>query len=239
MRASLNKGGTLDGDVSRDGRINMTTADAKNYAGDGTIASGDGTPGIEGTAAVGACAQLRLAIHGSKFTAVDIPAANAIVSPDIQIVQDAKGMNVTGERNIDLADVNVERLPGAGATKASPISADIRVDLGQKVHLVRATRVLNPNAAIADGQTVGLYVSGTAQRPIPTVFSNPVMEQPGDLFYLVTGKPLSQVRLTKSAPCGSRFSGENQPTSVRQRQPQRGAHSNASRPSGTFMMKYS
>jgi translocation and assembly module TamB len=257
----------------KDGRISVTTTDAKNYAVDGTIRSGDGTLGIKGTAALGAGAQMRLGIQGSKFTAVDIPAAKAIVSPDIQIVQDAKGMNVTGKLNIDLADVNVERLPGAGATKASPdvvvvddkqqeaaaeaspISADIRVDLGQKVHLVgfgidgritgqldvrerpgrattgqgqigvdgtykaygqdlkiqqgqllfattpidnprlniRATRVLNPNATIADGQTVGLYVSGTAQRPILTVFSNPVMEQSDALSYLVTGKPLSQV----------------------------------------------
>jgi translocation and assembly module TamB len=257
----------------KDGRISVTTTDAKNYAVDGTIASGDGTLGIKGTAALGAGAQIRLGVQGSKFTAVDIPAAKAIVSPDITIVQDAKGMNVTGKLNIDLADVNVERLPGAGATKASPdvvvvddkqqeaaaeaspISADIRVDLGQKVHLVgfgidgritgqldvrerpgrattgqgqigvdgtykaygqdlkiqqgqllfastpidnprlniRAARTLNPNATIDDGQTVGLYVSGTAQRPILTVFSNPVMEQSDALSYLVTGKPLSQV----------------------------------------------
>ncbi|PTR25571.1 autotransporter secretion inner membrane protein TamB [Luteibacter sp. OK325] len=257
----------------KDGRISVTTADAKNYAVDGTIHSGDGTLGIKGTAALGAGAQMRLGIQGSKFTAVDIPAAKAVVSPDITIVQDATGMNVTGKLNVDMADVNVERLPGAGATKASPdvvviddkqreaaaeaspISADIRVDLGRKVHLVgfgidgritgqldvrerpgrattgqgqigvdgtykaygqdlkiqqgqllfattpidnprlniRAARALNPNATIADGQTVGLYVSGTAQRPILTVFSNPVMEQSDALSYLVTGKPLSQV----------------------------------------------
>jgi translocation and assembly module TamB len=257
-----------------DGRISVSTTDATNYSVDGTIRSGDGTLGIKGTAALGAGAQVRLGIQGSKFTAVDIPAAKAIVSPDLTIVQDAKGMNVTGKVGIDLADVNVERLPGSGATKASadvvvvddkaqeaaaeasPISADIRVDLGQKLHLVgfgidgritgtldvrerpgrattgqgqvtvdgtykaygqdlrieqgqllfastpidnpglniRAARTLNPNATIDDGQKVGLYVSGTARRPILTVFSNPVMEQSDALSYLVTGKPLSQVK---------------------------------------------
>ncbi|MET0934789.1 MAG: translocation/assembly module TamB domain-containing protein [Luteibacter sp.] len=257
----------------KDGRISVSTTDATNYAVDGTIRSGDGTLGIKGTAALGAGAQIRLGVQGSTFTAIDIPAAKAIVSPDITIVQDAKGMNVTGKLNVDMADVNVERLPGAGATKASPdvvvvddkaqeaaaesspISADIRVDLGQKVHLVgfgidgritgqldvrerpgrattgqgqigvdgtykaygqdlkieqgqllfastpidnpglniRAARTLNPNATIDDGQKVGLYISGTAQRPILTVFSNPVMEQSDALSYLVTGKPLSQV----------------------------------------------
>jgi translocation and assembly module TamB len=258
----------------KNGRISVTTADAKNYLVDGTVGSGDGTLGIKGTAQLGTGATMRLGVAGSKFTAVDIPAAKAIISPDLTIVQDAKGMNVTGKLNVDLADVNVERLPGAGATKASPdvvvvddkkreaaaeaapIRADIRVDLGQKVHLVgfgidgritgqldvrerpgrattgqgqiavdgtykaygqdlrieqgqllfastpidnpglniRAARTLNPNATIDEGQKVGLYVSGTAQRPILTVFSNPVMEQSDALSYLVTGKPLSQVK---------------------------------------------
>ncbi|SEM26869.1 translocation and assembly module TamB [Luteibacter sp. UNCMF331Sha3.1] len=258
----------------KDGRISIDTTDAKNYLVDGSIRSGEGTLSIKGNAALGEGAQMRLGIEGSKFTAVDIPAAKAVISPNLTIVQDAKGMNVGGKLNVDMADVNVERLPGAGATKASPdvvvvddkereaaeasapITADIRVDLGNKVHLVgfgidgritgqldvrerpgrattgqgqigvdgtykaygqdlrieqgqllfastpidnpginiRAARTLNPNATIDDGQKVGLYVSGTARRPILTVFSNPVMEQSDALSYLVTGKPLSQVK---------------------------------------------
>lgn len=269
----------------KEGRFSVNTTDAKNYVVDGTVRSGDGTLGIKGTAALGGAdgTQMRLGLQGSKFTAVDIPAAKAIVSPDITIVQDAKGMNVSGKLNVDLADVNVERLPGAGATKASPdvivvddkaqeaaaeaapITADIRVDLGQKVHLVgfgidgritgqldvrerpgrattgqgqigvdgtykaygqdlkieqgqllfastpidnpglniRAARTLNPNATIDDGQKVGLYVSGTAQRPILTVFSNPVMEQSDALSYLVTGKPLSGVSSGEGSMVGA------------------------------------
>jgi translocation and assembly module TamB len=258
----------------KDGRISIDTRDAKNYLVDGTVRSGEGTLSIRGNAALGAGAQMRLGIEGSKFTAVDIPAAKAVVSPDLTIVQDAKGMNVGGKVAIEMADIDVERLPGAGATKASPdvvviddkqreaaeesapITADIRVDLGHRVHLVgfgidgritgqldvrerpgrattgqgqigvdgtykaygqdlrieqgqllfastpidnpglniRAARTLNPNATIDEGQKVGLYVSGTARRPILTVFSNPVMEQSDALSYLVTGKPLSQVK---------------------------------------------
>ncbi len=59
---------------------------------------------------------------------------------------------------------------------------------------IRASRNLQPNATIDEGQRVGLYITGTAQRPILTVFSNPVMEQSDALSYLITGKPLSQVR---------------------------------------------
>ena len=59
---------------------------------------------------------------------------------------------------------------------------------------IRAVRRLNPNATIDEGQQVGLYISGTAQRPVLTVFSNPVMEQSDALSYLITGKPLSEVK---------------------------------------------
>ncbi len=59
---------------------------------------------------------------------------------------------------------------------------------------IRAVRRLNPSATIDEGQEVGLLVSGTAQRPILTVFSTPVMEQSDALSYLITGKPLSEVK---------------------------------------------
>lgn len=59
---------------------------------------------------------------------------------------------------------------------------------------IKAVRKLNPNATIDEGQEVGLLITGTARRPVLTVFSNPVMEQSDALSYLVTGKPLSQVK---------------------------------------------
>jgi translocation and assembly module TamB len=59
---------------------------------------------------------------------------------------------------------------------------------------IKAVRSLTPNATVDEGQQVGLQISGTAQRPVLTVFSNPPMEQSDALSYLVTGKPLSQVK---------------------------------------------
>ncbi|HMH67081.1 MAG TPA: translocation/assembly module TamB domain-containing protein, partial [Pinirhizobacter sp.] len=203
-----------------------------------------------------------------------IPAAQVVISPALTVKQSKEGIAVNGKVTLDLADVDVSRLPGAGATKASPdvvvvdeknqqqeeeatpISADISVDLGQKTHLVgfgmdgkvsgvlavrerpgrvtsgqgqirvdgvyraygqnlniergqllfastpidnpglniRASRKINPNSTVDDGQKVGLYVSGTARRPVLTVFSEPTMEQSDALSYLITGKPLSQVK---------------------------------------------
>jgi translocation and assembly module TamB len=258
----------------RDGRVVVTTSDAKAFRIDGQLHSGEGQLAVDGVVGVGADAATNIHVGGSKFLAADIPSAKVVISPDIAIKRNAEGMNVTGKVTLDSADVDVSRLPGAGATKASPdvvvvdekqqqeaeaalpLTADISLDLGRRTHLIgfglngrisgkldvrerpgratvgqgqlrvdgtykaygqdlnieqgqllfastpidnpglniRAARTLNPNATVSDGQKVGLYVSGTAARPILTVFSNPVMEQSDALSYLVTGKPLSQVK---------------------------------------------
>ncbi|WP_426702309.1 translocation/assembly module TamB domain-containing protein [Rhodanobacter sp. Col0626] len=256
------------------GQLTVSTTDARQFLIQGAVQSGKGSVAINGHAGIGTGAQTLLTLKGSEFTAADIPAAKVVISPDLTVKQDAKGIDIGGSLSIDSADVNAEKLPGAGATQASPdvviidekqqqeaasklpISALIKVDLGHKTHIVgmglngrvsglltvvehpgratagqgqltvngtyraygqnlqiqrgqllfastpidnpglniRAVRKLNPNATIDEGQEVGLLVSGTAQRPILTVFSNPVMEQSDALSYLVTGKPLSQVK---------------------------------------------
>jgi len=257
-----------------EGRIRVSTTDAKQFTIEGSVQSGEGKLAVSGNAGIGEQAQTALTIKGEQFTVADIPAAKVVISPDITVKQDDNGLNIGGSLDIDSADVNVEKLPGAGATQASPdvvvvdqeqqqeaagalpVNASVKVNLGRRTHIVgmgldgrvggeltvierpgrattgqgqltvngtykaygqnlqiqrgqllfastpvdnpglniRAIRKLNPNATIDEGQEVGLLVSGTAQRPILTVFSNPVMEQSDALSYLVTGKPLSQVK---------------------------------------------
>ncbi len=256
-----------------DGQLALSTMDARQLLIRGQLTSGAGTLAIDGNAGFGAGMPTRLTLKGSHFTAADIPAAKVVVSPDLTVQQDGRGIDIGGALGIDSADINVDILPGAGATRASPdvvvvdekqqqaagklpVSATVKVDLGQQTHVIgmgldgrvggvltvlerpgrattgqgqltvdgtykaygqnlriqrgqllfastpidnpglniRAVRKLNPNATIDEGQEVGLLVSGTAQRPILTVFSNPVMEQSDALSYLVTGKPLSQVK---------------------------------------------
>ncbi|WP_050997957.1 translocation/assembly module TamB domain-containing protein [Dyella japonica] len=256
------------------GRVTIGTTDAQHFNIDGTLHSGDGNIVLAGTAALGADAQSVLTVKGSNFRAVDIPAAKVAISPDLAVKHDDKGLDITGSVALDSADVNLDKLPGAGATKASsdvvvvddkqqqeaasqmPLSATVTVNLGNKTHLVgmgldgklrgqlvvserpgrattgqgqidvsgtykaygqnlqidrgqllfastpidnpglniRAIRKINPNATIDDGQQVGLNIAGTAQRPVLTVFSQPPMEQSDALAYLITGKPLSQVK---------------------------------------------
>ncbi len=255
------------------GQLTVSTSDARQFDINGSVSSGAGSLSVSGHAGIGAGAQTRLSLKGSQFTAADIPAAKVVVSPDLTVQQDARDIRIAGSLAIDSADVNVDKLPGASATRASPdvvvvdekrteaasqlpLSALVKVDLGHKTHVIgmglngnvsgiltvneqpgrsttgqgqiavdgtyraygqnlqiqrgqllfastpidnpglniRAVRKLNPNATIDEGQEVGLYIAGTAQRPILTVFSKPVMEQSDALSYLITGKPLSEVK---------------------------------------------
>lgn len=255
------------------GQLVVSTSDTRQFRIDGSVQSGKGTLAIAGSAGIGASAQTTLTLKGSQFTAVDIPAARVVLSPDMVLKQDASGIALGGAVTLDSASIDLQRLPGAGATQASsdvvliddpqqrqvaarmPLSARVKVDLGNKTHLtgkgldgnltgvltvieqpgretlgqgqvavtgtyhaygqdlhiergqllfastpidnpglnLRAVRTLTPNATIDEGQEVGLLVSGTAQRPILTVFSSPLMEQSDALSYLITGKPLSDV----------------------------------------------
>jgi len=256
------------------GRVTIATTDAQHFNITGALNSGDGSIALQGTAAIGADGQSVLSVKGSNFKAVDVPTAKVAVSPDLAIRHDTSGLGVTGSITLDSAEVDLDKLPGASATKVSPdvvivdekqqgestsqmpISATVTINLGKKTHLaglgldgrlrgqlvvserpgrtttgqgqidvsgtykaygqnleiergqllfastpidnpglnIRAIRKLNPNAVIDDGQKVGLDITGTAQRPVLTVFSQPPMEQSDALSYLVTGKPLSQVK---------------------------------------------
>jgi translocation and assembly module TamB len=257
-----------------DGHVLLATSDARVFRINGSMTSGQGSLLLDGTAGLGTDAQTVITIKGSRFTAADIPSARVVVSPNLTVKQSSKGIDISGQLGMDSADLHLDKLPGAGATHASPdvvivdekqqeqqreqlpISASVTVNLGEKTHLdgmglngnvkgqlvvnerpgrattgqgqiavsgtyraygqnlqiergqllfastpidnpglnIRAVRKLNPNATIDEGQEVGLYVSGTAKRPVLNVFSNPVMEQSDALSYLITGKPLSEVK---------------------------------------------
>ena len=256
-----------------DGALVLHAPDARHLELDGHVRSGKGTLTVGGSYGLTAQAPTSINLTGQAVTVADIPAAQVVLSPDLRVQRDAQGVHITGAVALDSADVDLNRLPGGGATKASPdvvvvdereqeqaaaqlpISANVKVDLGRHAHLtgkgldgrltgtltvieqpgeatrgqgqigvsgtykaygqdlqiekgkllfastpidnpgldIRAVRKLNPNATIDEGQEVGLLVTGSAQRPILTVFSNPPMEQSDALSYLITGKPLSQV----------------------------------------------
>ena len=256
------------------GQVTVSTTDAKTFRLDGTVSSGKGALSMTGTAGLGANALTRITLKGSQFTVANIPAAQVVISPELDIRKDAQGIKIGGSVTVDSANVNLDKLTGGdGAVEASPdvvvvdqeqqeqqhaqtpISAHVTVQLGDQTQVkgegldgklkgqlvvnavpgraptgqgqinvsgtykaygqdltiqrgqllfastplddpglnIHAVRRLNPNATINEGQDVGLDITGTARRPVLTVFSDPVMQQSDALSYLITGKPLSQI----------------------------------------------
>ena len=85
---------------------------------------------------------------------------------------------------------------------------DLKIERGRI--LFAGTPVDNPGVDVrairkirGEDITVGLNVRGTAQIPVLTVFSDPVMEQSEALSYLLTGKPLSSLNSGEGDMLGS------------------------------------
>lgn len=136
------------------GRLTVSAANAPQVRIDGTVQSGKGSIALAGVIGFDAQTPTTLTLKGNQFTAVDIPAAKVAISPDVLLHRDAQGINATGSVRLDNAEVNLDKLPGSGVNKASsdivvvdqpqqpasnesmPITASIKVDLGQHAHLV-------------------------------------------------------------------------------------------------------
>ncbi|QRN55759.1 translocation/assembly module TamB domain-containing protein [Dyella caseinilytica] len=137
-----------------DGKLIVSAADTRQLNIRGSVQSGKGALTIDGVAGLDTQTPTSITLKGNAFTAVDIPAAKVTISPDVLVRRDAQGINATGSVRLDSADVNLDKLPGSGTNKASPdvvivdqpqqpansgstpITASIKVDLGQHAHLV-------------------------------------------------------------------------------------------------------
>ncbi len=158
-------------------------------------------------------------VHASPdVVIVDEPeqarAAPLAMSADIQVKlgNDVKitGYGFDGKVHGQLA---VQVRPGQVATGRGEIGVtgkyqaygqDLAIENGRV--LFAGTRLDNPGLDIravrkirSADVTAGLNIRGTAQQPILTVFSDPAMEQTQALSYLVTGRPLDQLRSGESS----------------------------------------
>ncbi len=136
----------------RDGKLSLRAADAQRYVLDGSINSGKGNLAVSGEGGLGIDEPMRINIKGVDFLAADIPAARVVVSPGLAIERSAGGILVTGKLVLPIADIDLSRLPGGGASAASPdvvivdadqaepgkrvpVTATVTVSLGDKVKL--------------------------------------------------------------------------------------------------------
>ena len=251
-----------------DGRLEASPREDGTIQLAGSVASGDGDLQFDGTATQQGMVHVN--VRGKKFLAVDIPSANALVSPTLAFVRNEDGMKLTGDVEIPKANVNLQKLPRGGKkvqrassdvvviderttdqdVASTPLVANITVILGDKVELTgfglqahvqgqlgvrevpgapttgsgeiriqgrykaygqdltieqgqilyAGTPIDNPRLNIRatrkiddDNVTAGLRITGSAQAPQLTVFSEPEVGEQNALAYLVTGKPLDQV----------------------------------------------
>ena len=102
-----------------DGNIILHSRDAQSFDIDGTISSGGGKLTLGGRLALGSNAPLTLKINGENFLAADIPGAQVRISPALTLQRDAKAFSLSGEVTIPRANVDLNKLPGAGGAKVS------------------------------------------------------------------------------------------------------------------------
>lgn len=133
-----------------DGAIKLNSSDGEQFAIDGTLGSGAGALSVQGTLGVAANAPLRLHIKGDNFIAADIPAARAVIAPDLNVFGDGKSYRVDGEVELSSADIDLAKLPGGGTATAKR-SADI-VIVGEDQQKVAASLPITANVTIKLGQ---------------------------------------------------------------------------------------
>jgi translocation and assembly module TamB len=97
----------------------MTVARAADGALDigGSVQSGAGTLAIAGS---GSVQDFALTLKGQNILAADLPAARVQISPDLHFTRSATGYVLDGSVLIPSAQVDLAKLPGAGAAQASP-----------------------------------------------------------------------------------------------------------------------
>lgn len=103
-----------------DGRVRVTARADGGLDVDGSLASGDGRVQLRGSAGLQASTPLDLRLEGADFLAADIPAARVVVSPALHLVRTAERTTLQGEVAVPSAQVDLSRLPGGGAARASP-----------------------------------------------------------------------------------------------------------------------
>lgn len=139
--------------VLRDGRATLRAAADDRYTLDGSVRSGEGTLTLAGEGGIDASAPLEIAIRGENVLAFDIPGVKVVAAPDLEISRRDGRLRLRGRIAVPSASVNLQRIPGGGAAKASrdvvvvdagvvaaaeeamPLDTDVTLVLGERVKL--------------------------------------------------------------------------------------------------------
>ncbi len=138
----------------REGSVSVTPTAADRFQITGGIKSGPGRLAFEGDATAAGTIDMRVA--GTQFQAANIPSANVLIDPNLQFKRLPKRMSLIGSVHIPTAAIDIQKLPRKESTQgissdvvivdaqgqdeetlqSTPLSADIKVTLGDKVTIV-------------------------------------------------------------------------------------------------------
>jgi translocation and assembly module TamB len=139
----------------RDGRVRGEARAGGGFTLAASVASGKGHIELAGTLSERGVIDAR--VLGQNFVAADIPAATVLVTPDVTLTGDPDGYLLSGELTIPRADINLQRLPQdkapgvspdvvvirngeevqtAAQKRALPLSAQVKVILGDDINIV-------------------------------------------------------------------------------------------------------
>jgi translocation and assembly module TamB len=136
----------------RDGEARAEAARGGGFRLAGHVKSGKGQVEFQGSMSERGVVDLR--VGGQNFLAADLPPANVVISPDLELTGDSKGYLLKGDVVIPSASINIQKMPqdeapgvspdvvvvrdgkvveSTAQESAFPLTAEVNVKLGDKI----------------------------------------------------------------------------------------------------------
>jgi translocation and assembly module TamB len=199
----------------RDGRVRGEAKRGGGFDLAASVASGKGHIELAGTMSDRGVIQAK--VLGQNFQAADIPAANVVVTPDLNLTGDPKGYLLRGELTIPRADINLQKLPKDKAPGTSPdvvvvrngkevesrsqandlpLSAVVTVKLGENINITGYGLESTVNGELVVRESPGVPTTGSGQLVVAgtyKAYGQDLTIKDGRLLF--AGTPLDNPRL--------------------------------------------
>ena len=198
----------------RNGRVNVVPSARDTFRIDGGISSGPGQIQFAGDATT--AGKIAMTVTGKQFQAADIPSANVIIEPDLSFERDSERMVLTGSVLVPSGKIDLQKLPRAKRTQgispdvviigdevsnekkrqALPLSADVKVTLGEKVTIVGYGLDARAFGGLAVQERPGTPTTGSGEVSVEgtyKAYGQDLTIQQGQLLF--AGTPLDDPRL--------------------------------------------
>jgi translocation and assembly module TamB len=199
----------------RDGRVRGEAKSGGGFTLAASVASGKGHIELAGT--MNERGVIEAQIKGQNFQAADIPAADVIVTPDLELTGDPKLYRLRGELTIPRAAINLQKLPqdkspnvspdvvvirdgkevqASAQASAMPLEAVVAVKLGQDIKITGFGLESTVNGQLDVREAPGVPTTGSGQLMVAgtyKAYGQDLTIKDGRLLF--AGTPLDNPRL--------------------------------------------